>query len=44
MHIDDTYDVKIVRLNNEGLGVALVDKFVTFVSFIIHRSVTFAEN
>ena len=31
MHIDDTYEVKIIRLNNEGLGVALVDKFVTFV-------------
>ena len=32
MHIDDTVEAKIVRLNNEGLGVALVDKFVTFVS------------
>ncbi len=32
MHIDDIYEVKIIRLNNEGLGVALVDKFVTFVS------------
>ena len=31
MHIDDTYEVKIIRLNNEGLGVALVDKFVVFV-------------
>lgn len=31
MHIDDTYEVKIIRLNNEGLGVALVNKFVTFV-------------
>ena len=32
MHIDDTYEVKIIRLNNEGLGVALVNKFVVFVS------------
>ena len=32
MHIDDTYDVKIIRLNNEGLGVALVNKFVVFVT------------
>lgn len=31
MHIEDTYEVKIIRLNNEGLGVALVDKFVVFV-------------
>ncbi len=31
MHIDNTYEVKIIRLNNEGLGVALVDKFVVFV-------------
>ena len=32
MHIDDTYEVKIIRLNNEGLGVALVNKFVVFVT------------
>ena len=31
MHIDDTFEVKIIRLNNEGLGVALVNKFVVFV-------------
>ena len=31
MHLEDTYEVKIIRLNNEGLGVALVDKFVVFV-------------
>ena len=31
MHIEDTYEVKIIRLNNEGLGVALVNKFVVFV-------------
>jgi 23S rRNA (uracil1939-C5)-methyltransferase len=31
MHIDDIYEVKIIRLNNEGLGVALVNKFVVFV-------------
>ena len=31
MHIEDTYEVKMIRLNNEGLGVALVDKFVVFV-------------
>ena len=31
MHIDNTYEVKIIRLNNEGLGVALLDKFVVFV-------------
>ena len=31
MHLEDTLEAKIIRLNNEGLGVALVDKFVVFV-------------
>ena len=31
MHLEDKYEAKIIRLNNEGLGVALVDKFVVFV-------------
>ncbi|MBR2997528.1 MAG: 23S rRNA (uracil(1939)-C(5))-methyltransferase RlmD [Bacilli bacterium] len=31
MHIDDILEAKIIRLNNEGLGVALINKFVVFV-------------
>lgn len=31
MHINDIFETEILRLNNEGLGVALINNFVVFV-------------
>ena len=31
MHINDIFDVSITRLNNEGMGIALIDNLVVFI-------------